>query len=100
MNIKEKHEIKLILPWKIIVIFIIILIPGVAPAELFSPNQLEKYLSLPTLDDYISTSLRALIQDATGMSGGPSGGFELQFSEEEQDPGSEGLAGGVFEGFE
>ena len=37
MNIKEKHEIKLILPWKIIVIFIIILIPGVAPAELFSP---------------------------------------------------------------
>ena len=34
------------------------------------------------------------------MSGGQSGGFELQFSEEEQDPGSEGLAGGVFEGFE
>ncbi len=43
-------------------------LPDLQPAELFSPDQLEKYLSLPTLDDYISTSLRALIQDASILS--------------------------------
>ena len=39
-------------------------LPDLQPAQLFTPDQLENYLSLPTLDDYIATSLRALIRDA------------------------------------
>ena len=43
-------------------------LPDLQPAEFFTPDQLEKYLSLPTLDDYIATNLRALIQDASILS--------------------------------
>lgn len=43
-------------------------LPDLQPAERFTPDQLENYLSLPTLDDYIATSLRALIRDANILS--------------------------------
>jgi hypothetical protein len=43
-------------------------LPELQPSELFTPDQLENYLSLPTLDDYIASSLRALIHDANILS--------------------------------
>jgi hypothetical protein len=40
-------------------------LPDFRPAEVITPAQLDNFLSLPTLDDYISTSLRALLHDAS-----------------------------------
>ena len=37
MNIKDYSEIKLIIPWKICIIYLILLVPSVLPVELFSP---------------------------------------------------------------
>ena len=39
-------------------------LPELSPTDLFAPDQLEHFLFLPTLDDYISSSLRAMIHDS------------------------------------